>query len=184
MSTPAETEQPQLKLGAFIGVFTPTMLTILGVIMYLRLGWVVGNAGLYGTLIDRWMRARLRLPSGGDVRLFVGMRCSNLLSVSMKITGSAGSIGILNFIKPEVYHRMKVRTADGVRRERVPGGSTYGTQLAAFAEAVRTGTQPVTTVADSVKSMRVIDAVYLAAGLPVRGDEAVLARLRSERGAA
>jgi amino acid transporter len=40
----------QLRLGAFIGVFTPTTLTILGVIMYLRLGWVVGNAGLYGAL--------------------------------------------------------------------------------------------------------------------------------------
>jgi len=40
----------KLRLGAFIGVFTPTTLTILGVIMYLRLGWVVGNAGLYGAL--------------------------------------------------------------------------------------------------------------------------------------
>lgn len=38
------------KLGAFLGVFTPTMLTILGVIMYLRTGWVVGNAGLLPTL--------------------------------------------------------------------------------------------------------------------------------------
>jgi len=31
-------------------VFTPTLLTILGVIMYLRLPWVVGNAGLLGGL--------------------------------------------------------------------------------------------------------------------------------------
>ena len=29
------------KFGTFGGVFTPTLLTILGVIMYLRLGWVV-----------------------------------------------------------------------------------------------------------------------------------------------
>jgi len=36
------------KFGTFGGVFTPTFLTILGVIMYLRLGWVVGNAGLLG----------------------------------------------------------------------------------------------------------------------------------------
>ncbi len=36
------------KFGMFGGVFTPTLLTILGVIMYLRLGWVVGNAGLLG----------------------------------------------------------------------------------------------------------------------------------------
>ena len=37
-----------IKFGTFGGVFTPTLLTILGVIMYLRLGWVVGNAGLLG----------------------------------------------------------------------------------------------------------------------------------------
>jgi amino acid transporter len=36
------------KFGTFGGVFTPTLLTILGVIMYLRLGWMVGNAGLLG----------------------------------------------------------------------------------------------------------------------------------------
>ncbi|MDH3247499.1 MAG: Na-K-Cl cotransporter [Acidimicrobiia bacterium] len=35
-------------LGTFGGVFTPSILTILGVIMYLRFGWVVGNAGLTG----------------------------------------------------------------------------------------------------------------------------------------
>lgn len=40
----------QKKFGTFAGVFTPSILTILGVIMYLRLGWVVGNAGLWGTI--------------------------------------------------------------------------------------------------------------------------------------
>ncbi len=39
------------KLGTFAGVFTPTILTILGVIMYLRMGWVVGNAGLGGAVL-------------------------------------------------------------------------------------------------------------------------------------
>jgi potassium/chloride transporter 4/5/6 len=39
------------RLGTFLGVFTPSMLTILGVIMYLRFGWVVGNAGLANTLL-------------------------------------------------------------------------------------------------------------------------------------
>nr|WP_263858130.1 amino acid permease [Waterburya agarophytonicola] len=38
-------------MGTFGGVFTPSILTILGVIMYLRFGWVVGNAGLIGTLV-------------------------------------------------------------------------------------------------------------------------------------
>ena len=39
------------KFGTFAGVYTPSVLTILGVIMYMRMGWVVGNAGLWGTLI-------------------------------------------------------------------------------------------------------------------------------------
>jgi amino acid transporter len=36
--------------GTFAGVFTPTTLTILGVIMYIRQPWVVGNAGIFGAL--------------------------------------------------------------------------------------------------------------------------------------
>jgi amino acid transporter len=41
----------QKKFGAFAGVFTPSILTILGVIMYLRLGWVVGQAGLIAAIL-------------------------------------------------------------------------------------------------------------------------------------
>jgi amino acid transporter len=39
------------QLGTFLGVFTPTILTILGVIMYLRVGWLVGNLGLLRVLV-------------------------------------------------------------------------------------------------------------------------------------
>lgn len=39
------------KFGTFSGVFVPTLLTILGVIMFLRLGWVVGSVGLIGAWI-------------------------------------------------------------------------------------------------------------------------------------
>jgi amino acid transporter len=37
--------------GAFAGVFTPSILTIIGVVMYLRFGWVLGNLGLGKTLL-------------------------------------------------------------------------------------------------------------------------------------
>ena len=42
---------PHRQFGTFGGVFTPTLLTILGVIMYLREAWVIGNAGILGGLL-------------------------------------------------------------------------------------------------------------------------------------
>ncbi len=39
------------RFGTFEGVFTPAILSIFGIIMYLRLGWVVGKAGLGGALV-------------------------------------------------------------------------------------------------------------------------------------
>jgi solute carrier family 12 sodium/potassium/chloride transporter 2 len=41
----------QRTLGTFEGVFTPTILTIIGVILYLRLGWVVGTVGLGAAIL-------------------------------------------------------------------------------------------------------------------------------------
>jgi hypothetical protein len=47
------TSQPDAKatgrLGTFAGVFTPSILTILGIVLFLRLGYVVGGSGLMTT---------------------------------------------------------------------------------------------------------------------------------------
>ena len=42
----SDTSDSSGTLGTFAGVFTPSILTILGIILFLRLGYVVGNAGL------------------------------------------------------------------------------------------------------------------------------------------
>ncbi|HKJ66929.1 MAG TPA: amino acid permease, partial [bacterium] len=39
------------RFGTLAGVFTPTILTILGIIFFLRLGWVVGQTGMVGAMI-------------------------------------------------------------------------------------------------------------------------------------
>ncbi|MEM9136635.1 MAG: hypothetical protein AAGB01_04720, partial [Cyanobacteria bacterium P01_F01_bin.42] len=44
-------ETAESGFGTFEGVFTPSILTILGVIMYLKFGWVVAHVGLLGTLL-------------------------------------------------------------------------------------------------------------------------------------
>lgn len=45
-----ETKHAGYGFGAFKGVFTPSILTIIGVVMYLRFGWVLGNLGIGKTL--------------------------------------------------------------------------------------------------------------------------------------
>ncbi len=47
----AETDERSQKFGTFGGVFTPCTLTILGVIMFLRFGQVVGQAGVYSAVV-------------------------------------------------------------------------------------------------------------------------------------
>jgi amino acid transporter len=44
-------EKQGYSFGTFKGVFTPSILTIFGVVMYLRFGWVLGNVGLPATLL-------------------------------------------------------------------------------------------------------------------------------------
>lgn len=52
------------KFGTFEGVFTPAILTILGVIMYLRLGWVVGSVGLFSALVIILLAHAVTLSTG------------------------------------------------------------------------------------------------------------------------
>ncbi len=51
MTAPSPDRHRRGTLGTFAGVFTPSILTILGIILFLRMGFVVGNAGLAGTLV-------------------------------------------------------------------------------------------------------------------------------------
>ncbi|MBA2880175.1 amino acid transporter [Desulfosalsimonas propionicica] len=51
MSPPAAGDKKAGTLGTFSGVFTPSILTILGIILFLRLGYVVGSAGLIRALV-------------------------------------------------------------------------------------------------------------------------------------
>ncbi len=52
------------KFGTFLGVYTPSILTILGLIMYLRFGWVVGNVGLIKTIIIVLMASSITFITG------------------------------------------------------------------------------------------------------------------------
>ncbi len=52
------------RFGTFAGVFTPNVLTILGIILFLRMGWVVGQAGLWGALLIIGLANAISLLTG------------------------------------------------------------------------------------------------------------------------
>jgi predicted dehydrogenase len=128
------------------------------------------RAALVAPKVDGTMDATLEFPNAPDVRLFVSMRSFRRpLEVQMRFVGTRGRIDLLNFIKPEVYHRMVIGGGSGRRVERVPGESTYRAQLAAFVASIRDGAPVLTTTAEAVRTLTVIDAIYEKAGLPLRG---------------
>ncbi len=97
----------QGTLGTFAGVFTPSILTILGIILFLRLGYVVGSAGLGRALIIIGLAnaisvltsvslsaiaTNLKVKGGGDYYLI-----SRTLGVEF-----GGAIGIVLFLAQSV----------------------------------------------------------------------------------
>jgi predicted dehydrogenase len=99
------------------------------------------------------------------------MWSSRLLKIAARVTGERGRIDAFNYVMPQVVSWIRVRTPERRWRERVRGEATYTYQLRAFAAAVLNGGPVLTSPADAVRNMTVIDAVYQAAGLPLRGTE-------------
>ena len=103
----SDTSDASGTLGTFAGVFTPSILTILGIILFLRLGYVVGNAGLGLALLI------LLLANGISVLTSVSL---SAIATNLKVKGGGdyylisrtlgvefgGAIGIVLFLAQSV----------------------------------------------------------------------------------
>jgi predicted dehydrogenase len=116
--------------------------------------------------VDRWLTADLRFPQGRTARLTCALLSAAFIRVSARVTGDAGTLGVINPIAPQFFHRLRVVNRAGRRVERVAGAPTYDEQLRAFVAAVRRGAPFPTNPSDAVANMRAIDAAYAAAGRP------------------
>jgi predicted dehydrogenase len=118
--------------------------------------------------IDRAMTAEVRFAAGHTGQVRCSMWSANLLDFSAHVVGDRGELRALNPVMPQYFHRLSIRSSDGKRVERFPRRASYAYQLDAFAAAVLRGQPVKTTPADAVENMTVVDAIYRAAGLPVR----------------
>jgi predicted dehydrogenase len=129
---------------------------------------VSAHAKLRDPQIDRAMTAELRFAGGHTGRVRCSMWSSDLLRVNARVVGDQGELRVLNPVMPHFFHRLSVRSADGKRVERFSRRASYAYQLDAFAAAVLRGEPVKTTPQGAVENMTVIDAIYHAAGLPLR----------------
>jgi len=102
-----KTSAPGGTMGTFGGVFTPSILTILGIILFMRLGYVVGNAGLGRALII------LVLANGISILTTISL---SAISTNLKVKGGGvyylisrtlglefgGAIGIVLYLAQSV----------------------------------------------------------------------------------
>ena len=92
------------------------------------------------------------------------------LQIELEIRGERGEIFANNPVLPHLFNELRVKIGEDETSEVVAGEPTFTGQLRAFAAWVREGIPMPTDAWDAVENMGFIDAVYRAAGLPVRGE--------------
>jgi amino acid transporter len=100
----------QVQFGTFAGVYRPVVLTVLGALLYLREGWLVGNAGLGGALLViggaylitgttalsvSSIATNLRMRAGGAFAIIaaaLGLEAGGAIGVPLYLAQSIGAV--------------------------------------------------------------------------------------------
>jgi predicted dehydrogenase len=112
--------------------------------------------------IDRWMRAEVRFPSGVEGTAECGFRGLYTPRGGVEVTSESGWIKWDG--KGLVYKKN-----DNLTNEPLPATPSFRLQLKAFAKSIRGEESDALPPEDSVLTARVLDAMYLKAGLALRG---------------
>jgi amino acid transporter len=176
------------RLGTFGGVFTPSLLTIVGMVLFLRLGFVVGSVGFYEALLILALAhaisiltslsvaaiaTNLRVKGGGDYYLI-----SRTLGL-----GFGGAIGIVLFLAQSVavgFYCIGFAEAAGSLLTGVDGGAWLpralagGAALALFGLAWL-GTAGATRLQYGIMALLIAAIAAFAAGAYAQLDAAQLA---------
>lgn len=117
--------------------------------------------------IDAVISAELRFPSG--VTASVSSAMTRGPSILLMVVGTEGRIEAENPMAPQNGNRLTIETGGGRTSGPVDAGVSYDHMLRAFVDLVVHGAPFPTSGTDSIANMAAIDAVYEAAGLPLRG---------------
>lgn len=122
--------------------------------------------------VDRFAEVELSFPDGVTGFVRTSMLSLHMKEIWAKAIGDKGVMEIQNPVAPHQANKISISTDKAKRIETIPGETTYFYQLRAFRDWVNGGPPMITDATDGVRNMRVIDAAYLKAGFPLRGDTA------------
>jgi len=118
--------------------------------------------------IDAAITCELSFPSGATGSVASAMQGDR--AIRLTIVGSDGSIHAENPMAPQMGNQLTITTAQGTTSGPIDAGISYDHMLRAFVDHVSLGAPFPTSGQDSINNMAAIDAVYTAAGLPLRGE--------------
>ena len=130
---------------------------------------VSAKAGRVTGQIDQQMQARLHFPSGTTGVMSCALFLPWRINISLKIAGSKGYVRAINPWLPQYFNWLIVQTETQRISRWVRAKPTYTYQLEAFVKAVNGEKANLSNGAFGVQNMQVIDSIYQAAGLEMRG---------------
>jgi amino acid transporter len=127
----------QIKFGTLVGVFAPTVLTILGAIMYLREGWTVGNAGLGGALLIILLAHLITITTGlavSSIATNIRVGAGGAFAIIAQSLGleAGGSIGLPLYLAQSISTALYVLAFAEGWQAIFPEHATWAVALSAF----------------------------------------------------
>ncbi|MCA8921317.1 MAG: Na-K-Cl cotransporter [Planctomycetes bacterium] len=134
---PTEEPSSPIKFGTLVGVFAPTVLTILGAIMYLREGWTVGNAGLGGALLIILLAHVITITTGlavSSIATNIRVGAGGAFAIIAQSLGleAGGSIGLPLYLAQTVSTALYVLAFAEGWAAIYPEHATWAVALVAF----------------------------------------------------
>ena len=117
--------------------------------------------------VDAEMRIELEFAGGISGLIRTSMQSPELY-IYAKFVGEDGELEVQNPFIPQLGNVLTIRAGGSTRTETTTTEPSYNFQLRALTDCLLRAAPVVTDLDDAIKNMEVIDAAYLAAGLPLR----------------
>jgi predicted dehydrogenase len=123
--------------------------------------------------VDVYLTSKMQFPDNISVTTSGDMRPNTPFSAIIEVTGAQGRMRVNNPIAPHLGNSIELTLNGETHTERFTRRPSYSFQLDRFLDAVNAPANAcqhlLTGPKDAVQQMSVIDRVYQAAGLPIRG---------------